>query len=82
MVFVEGPINEIKLTHRKGFSVLIMKVNAMTMNFEPHKCVLFAQTTKICTHENKAIHGMLDGSICISTSNMYLKEGRKIKVCL
>ena len=28
----------------------------MTTNFEPHECVIFAQTTKIDTHENKAIH--------------------------
>ena len=28
----------------------------MTTNFEPHECVIFVQSTKIRTHENKAIH--------------------------
>ena len=28
----------------------------MATNFEPHNCVIFAQSTKIDTHENKAIH--------------------------
>ena len=31
----------------------------MTTNFEPHEYVIFAQTTKIGTHENKAIHSKL-----------------------
>ena len=43
---------------------LIMNKNAMTMNFEPYECVIFAQTTKIGTHENKAIH-------CTSTPTSY-----------
>ena len=29
-----------------------MTENAMTTNFEPLECVIFAQTTKIGTHEN------------------------------
>ena len=28
----------------------------MVTNFEPHECVIFFQSTKIGTHENKAIH--------------------------
>ena len=28
----------------------------MATNFEPHECVNFVQSTKIGTHENKAIH--------------------------
>ena len=28
----------------------------MATNFEPHECVIFVQSTKIGTHENKAIH--------------------------
>ena len=28
----------------------------MTTNFEPNECVNFTQSTKIGTHENKAIH--------------------------
>ena len=31
----------------------------MAMNFEPHECVIFVQSTKIGTHENKAIHSTL-----------------------
>ena len=30
----------------------------MTTKFEPHECVIFAQSTKIGTHENKAIHSI------------------------
>ena len=45
---------------KKGFSVCIMKENAMTTNFEPHKGVIFAHTTKIGTQENKAIHSVYD----------------------
>ena len=35
-----------------------MKENIMTTNFEPHECVIFVQSTKIGTHENKAIHSI------------------------
>ena len=28
----------------------------MATNFEPHECVHYVQSTKIGTHENKAIH--------------------------
>ena len=28
----------------------------MATNCEPHECVIFFQSTKIGTHENKAIH--------------------------
>ena len=31
----------------------------MAMNFEPHECVIFVQSAKIGTHENKAIHSTL-----------------------
>ena len=31
----------------------------MATNFEPHESVIFAQSTKIGTHENKAIHSTL-----------------------
>ena len=30
--------------------------NTMATNFEPHECANFVQSTKIGTHENKAIH--------------------------
>ena len=30
----------------------------MAMNNEPHQCVIFVQSTKIGTHENKAIHSI------------------------
>ena len=36
-----------------------MKKNALTKKFEPQKCVIFAQSMKIGTHENKAIHSTL-----------------------
>ena len=35
-----------------------MKENTMAMNFEPHECVIFVHSTKVGTHENKAIHSM------------------------
>ena len=31
----------------------------MVTNFEPHECVIFFQSTKIGTHENKAIHSIM-----------------------
>ena len=40
----------------KWFSVWIMKENTMPTNFEPHKGVIFFQSMKIGTHENRAIH--------------------------
>ena len=30
----------------------------MATNFEPYKCVIFVQPTKIGTEENKAIHSI------------------------
>ena len=30
----------------------------MATNFEPHECVNFVESTKIGTHENKAIHSI------------------------
>ena len=38
-----------------------MKKNTVATNFETHECVFFVQTTKIGTHENKAIHSMWIG---------------------
>ena len=36
-----------------------MKENTMATNFKPNKCIIFVQSTKIGTHENKAIHSKL-----------------------
>ena len=36
-----------------------MKENTIATNFELHECVIFVQSTKIGTYENKAIHSML-----------------------
>ena len=33
-----------------------MKENTIATNLEPHKCVIFVQSMKIGTHENKATH--------------------------
>ena len=33
-----------------------MKENTMATNFKPQECVIFVQSTKIGTQENKAIH--------------------------
>ena len=35
-----------------------MKENTMATNCEPDECVIFVQSTKIGTHENKAIHSI------------------------
>ena len=35
-----------------------MKENTVATNFEPHKCVIFVKSTKIGTHESKAIHSI------------------------
>ena len=36
----------------------------MTTNFEPQECVIFVQSTKIGTNENKAIHSSSVYSKC------------------
>ena len=36
-----------------------MKENTLATNFEPHECIIFVQSTKIGTHENKAIHSTI-----------------------
>ena len=36
-----------------------MKENTIASNFDPHECVIFVQSTKIGTHENKDIHNRL-----------------------
>ena len=43
VVFVEGPVYEIKYP-KKGFSLWIMKENAMTTKF---KCVIFGEPRKL-----------------------------------
>ena len=43
-------------THEEA--IFCMKENALATNLEPHECVIFAQSTKIGTHENKAIHSI------------------------
>ena len=35
-----------------------MKETTIVTNSEHHECVIFAQSTKIGTHENKAIHSI------------------------
>ena len=35
-----------------------MKETIKATKFKPHECVIFVQSTKIGTHENKAIHSM------------------------
>ena len=35
-----------------------MKENVVATISEPRECVIFSQSTKICTHENKAIHSI------------------------
>ena len=35
-----------------------MKGNTIAKNFEPRECVTLVQSTKISTHENKAIHSI------------------------
>ena len=35
-----------------------MKENIMATNFDPHEYVILVQSTKIGTHENKAIHSI------------------------
>ena len=48
--------------------IFCMKENTMATNFESHECVIFIQSTKIGTHQNKAIHSIQnrqDKEICI-----------------
>ena len=48
-----------------------MKENALAMNFEPHECVICAQSRKIGTHKNKAIH-----------SKLFCQAQAKINICV
>ena len=57
-IFVEGPIHEFQYPRNSNFSVSIIKENVMATKFEPHKCVIFVQSTKTGTHENKIIHSI------------------------
>ena len=52
VVFVGGFVSRNLVPTKKQFSVWIMKESAMATNFEPHECVIFAQSTKIGTKEN------------------------------
>ena len=47
---------------KKLFSVWIMKENDIVMatNFEPNEWVIFAQSTKFSTHQNKANHSIVE----------------------
>ena len=45
----------------------------MAKNFEPQECMIFVQSTKIGTHENKTIH-------CSSQGSSFSKEGQGHKV--
>ena len=36
-----------------------MKENTRATNLEPHECDIFGKSTKMCTHENIAIHSNL-----------------------
>ena len=53
---MEGPIHEFQYTQNSNF----LKEYTIAMNFEPHECVIFVQSTKICTctHEHKAIRSI------------------------
>ena len=44
----------------------------MATNFEPHEYVNFVQSTKIGTHENKAIHSM---SYILKASSLNIDRG-------
>ena len=50
-----------------------MKENAIATNFEPHEFVIFVQSTKIGTHENKAIHSIKSTSSFRGTSSFWTK---------
>ena len=59
-----------------------MEENTMATNFEPHECIIFVQSTKIGTHENKAIHSnyKLKPQVChkighLNNETNNIKEG-------
>ena len=51
----------------------------MTTNFEPHECVIFVQSTKIGTHEIKAIHSIL--ALGASLQNQLSDLKVKVETC-
>ena len=54
----EGSNPWILVPTKLGLSVWIIKENAAATKFEPHECVIFFQSMKIGTYENKAIHSI------------------------
>ena len=57
-----------------------MNENTIATNFEPQGCVIFVQSTKIGTHENKAIHSMHDCTVWFNFSidlAIYFQEKEK-----
>ena len=54
--------SRIPVPTNRRFSVWIMKENTIATNFEPHDCAIFVQSTKIGTHENKAIPQYVGGT--------------------
>ena len=50
----------------------------MTTNFEPHEFVIFVQSTKIGTHENKAIHSTV--RVLILAQPYFSGNGLKYKL--
>ena len=56
---MEGPIHEFQYPRISDFLYeSIVKENLMATNFEPHEFVIFVQSMKIGTHENKAIQSI------------------------
>ena len=72
VVFVEGAIHEFQYPQNGNFLHELWKKILWPRNFEPHKCVIFVQSTKIGTHENKAIHSTQDYK---SHDQVYCKRG-------
>ena len=51
----------------------------MAMNFEPNECVIFVQSMKIGTHENKAIQSILKEKLpanCLTLKAVWLKSSQ------
>ena len=57
--FRGGSDPRILVTTKQTFSGRLIKEITMATKFEPYECVIFVQSTKIGTHEDKGIHSRI-----------------------
>ena len=80
--FVEAQIHEFHYPRNGNFLYQLWKKIYMAMYFEPLECIIFVHSTKIGTHENKAIHntGCPESNLTLLFFNNFLAHlSRRLK---